>query len=417
MGGSKSKSSSKPVDMTPGAFKDLQGPFADVVGNLVGQFVPQGTQKIMQGYTGPTTSPITGSEQNALNAVNQAAQNPGNAPAGSVPSQQPNAPFVQNAIQQAAGAPRTSAGPSQASQDLLASTALTGNAAGAQNFVQGLGIGGGPQQSLGDFRNQLGAASQTGAFGGNGSNPFLQSAIEAAQRPTLQGLEETLSRTLPGRFTQAGHIIQPGGSSAFDRAAAIASRGATQELGDIATRMSYNAFEAAQGREATSLENELARRGQMGLQTQNLEAGAMQNQLDRALQVPGMEAQLQQLGANTDLALAQLPTQAAETALRLAQARGQEAGTGLTQAQTGTQNAQTDLTASQVRGNEVDTAIKNLQAQALPRLIQDMGVERGIEAFNNNVNSLLATLGIASGVTRPVVANESKSSSGSFQLK
>lgn len=416
MGGSKSKSSSKPVDMTPGAFKDLQQPFANVISNMIGQYVPQGTQKIMQGYTGPTQSPITGAEQAALSQVNQAAQNPNLPPAGSVPSQAPNPNFIQNAIQAGLGAPRTSAGPSQASQDLLASTALTGTAGGAQGFVQGLGIGGGPQQALGDFRTQLGAASQTGAFGG-GANPFLQSAIEAAQRPTLQGLEETLSRTLPGRFTQAGHLIQPGGSSAFDRAAAIASRGATQELGDIATRMSYNAFEAAQGREASALENELARRGQFGLQTQSLEAGAMQNQLDRALQVPGMEAQLQQIGANTDLALAQLPTQMAETALRLAQARGQEAGTGLTQAQTGTQNAQTDLTQSQVRGSEVDTAIKNLQAQALPRLIQDMGLERGIEAFNNNVNSLLATLGIASGVTRPVVANESKSSSGSFQLK
>lgn len=417
MGGSKSSSSSKPKDMTPGAFKDLQQPFADVISNMIGQYIPQGTTKIMQGYQGPTQSPITGAEQNALNQVNQAAQNPGTAPAGSVPSQAPNPNFINNAIQGALGQPRTSTGPSQSSQDLLASTALTGTAGGAQNFVQGLGIGGGPQQGLVDFRNELGGASQTGAFGGGSSNPFLQSAIEAAQRPTLQGLEETLSRTLPGRFTQAGHMIQPGGSSAFDRAAAIATRGTAQEMGDIATRMSYNAFEAAQGREATALENELSRRGQFGLQTQNLEAGAMQNQLDRALQVPGMEAQLQQIGANTDLALAQLPTQMAETALRLAQARGQEAGTGLTQAQTGTQNAQTDLTQSQVRGNEVDTAIKNLQAQALPRLIQDMGLERGIEAFNNNVNSLLATLGIASGVTRPVVANESKSSSGSFQLK
>lgn len=338
-------------------------------------------------------------------------------------------------------------GPSQGAQNVMQSTAASGSSpTGVNQFVDALGLG--PQQSLGQFQQGLAGASQTGAFGGANANPFAAAYIDQAQRQTMQNLEETLSRTLPGRFTQAGHIIQPQGSSAFDRAAAIASRGATQEMGDIATRISYQSLADAQAREASALENELGRRGEGDARI----AAAKQSQLDRALQIPGLEAQIGNLNAQTGSTLAGIPTQMMDTALRYAQTRGQQAETGLTgaqtgltgaqtglvnaqtgteqaqtgktqaetglvNAQTGTQNAQTGLTQSQIQAQEVDTLVKNLQAQALPRLIQDMGVERGMEAFNNQVNALLSTLGIAAGVTRPVVSQKSDSSSGSVSLK
>lgn len=94
-----------------------------------------------------------------------------------------------------------------------------------------------------------------------GSNPFLEEAIRSAQRPTLQGLEETLGRTLPGRFTQAGHLVnaanmpnQAGGSSAFDRAAAIATRGTADALGSIATNMAFQGYEAERGRQQQAIQ-------------------------------------------------------------------------------------------------------------------------------------------------------------------
>lgn len=317
MGGSKSSQSSKPKDMTPEEFKKLQGPFAGVLGEMINKYVPQGTDAIMGGYKGPLTTQPTSAETGILQQMQQ--------------TQQQTNPAV-NAT--------------------LANTAASGMTPGAVNdFVGQLGFQ--PQQSLGQFGQDLAGASGTGAFSTSADNPFLKSYIEAAQRPTLQGLEETLSRTLPGRFTQAGHLIQPKGSSAFDRAAAIATRGATQEMGDIATRMSYQAAEAARGREADALGAELGRRGQMS----QLEQGAKQQQLDRALQVP------------------------------------------------------------QIQQQQMDSMIKNLQAQALPRLISDLGIERGMEAFNNQVNALLSTLGITAGVTRPVISQESSGKSSSFQLK
>lgn len=175
----------------------------------------------------------------------------------------------------------------------------------------------GPQTS----RNQLLEKTLGGGFlpGQPGANPFLQAAIEAAQRPTFQALEETLSRALPGRFTaQGGQFVQPQGTSAFDRAAAIATRGATQEAGDIATRLSAGAYESERGRQ--------------------------------------------------------------QEAVKLSQ-------------------------------DEVQSTVTNLQAQALPRLIQDQGIERGLAEFQRRTSALLEVLKVIGGVTAPTIANQQSSTS------
>lgn len=153
--------------------------------------------------------------------------------------------------------------------------------------------------------------------GSPNQNPFLSSAIEAAQRPTLQGLEETLTRSLPGRFTQAGQFTNPQGSSAFDRAAAIATRGASQAVGDIATNVT-------------------------------------------------------------------------------AQAYGQERGL---------QNQAVALTQA-----DVQSTISNLQAQALPRLIQQYGIDQGLTLFQTRVDSLLKALATITGAPLTTIAEKGTSS-------
>lgn len=174
-------------------------------------------------------------------------------------------------------------------------------------------------------RNPLLERTMAGEFlpGQPGSNPFLQSAIEAAQRPTLQGLQETLDRTLPGRFALAGQTSAPGGSSAFDRHAAMAARDAGQTMADVASKMSFEGYESERGRQ--------------------------------------MEA------------------------VKLSQ-------------------------------TEVDTMIKNLQAQALPRLIEDLGIERGMQEFQGRVNQLLQVLGTMTGAPMVSLGNQSQSSSKSSQF-
>jgi hypothetical protein len=207
-----------------------------------------------------------------------------------------------------------------------------------------------PEGSLADFADMLASASNTGAYSATG-NPYLQSAIEAAQRPTLEGLTETLTRDLPGRFTQAGQFVQPQSSSAFDNAAALASRGAAQSLSDIATNMSYQNYNAAAGRESDALGAELSRRFQGG-------EGNRERAIDAAKSLPGVTA------------------------------------------------------------TEMQTLMDALKSEGLPRLIQQQGIDKGIDLFNKRVDDFLKVMGITAGVTQPTVSTQSsgKSSSAQFGL-
>lgn len=159
--------------------------------------------------------------------------------------------------------------------------------------------------------------------GSPNQNPFLSAAITAAQRPTLDNLTQTLTRDLPGRFTANGQMIQAntgdnGGSSAFDRAAALATQSAANASTDIASNIGSAAYT-----------NER--------QNQNTAAGLDQSQ--------------------------------------------------------------------------VQTSIAALQAEALPRLIQQYGLDQGVSLFQSSISSLLQLLGQVGQVQNPVLANNSQSTS------
>lgn len=331
-----SKSESKPKDMTPQVFKDLQGPFADVIGRMIGyQRQPSPT---MYGSGSMPLGNVSGggaTRQKPKNAVERARERQN---AGSLRY----SPEILNAGK--SGGSSGGFGAGSGGMGVLSPYAPTGNPDDLLRGIPGYegklvaGLGSNEQALLDLLMEQqaggigvpgFGSAAQqllgrtiAGEFlpGQSSSNPFLQAAIEAAQRPTLQGLEETLTRSLPGRFTQAGQFTQPRGSSAFDRAAAIATRGAADASADIATNMSFAGYESERGR-----------------------------QQDAATQLPG------------------------------------------------------------VTTAEINSTIANLQAQALPRMIEELGIERGLEQFQNRMNTLLAVMGIAGGTTAPVIGQTSKS--------
>lgn len=185
----------------------------------------------------------------------------------------------------------------------------------------------GEQDVLGQLRATTGPGTQRSQYlgevlggrylpGQDRSNPFLDATIRAAQRPTLEGLQQTLERSLPGRFALAGQTSAPRGSSAFDRAAATASTGAANALSDIATNISFGAYEQERGRQQQAV------------------------QLDQV---------------------------------------------------------------------EVDATVKNLQAQGLPRLIQELGIERGMQLFQQRTQGILEVLRLLGGVTSPVIAQTQQS--------
>lgn len=57
---------------------------------------------------------------------------------------------------------------------------------------------------------------------------------------------------------------------------------------------------------------------------------------------------------------------------------------------------------------DVKLMSQNLKDQALPRLIKELGIERGMEVFKNNVAAILETLRTVGGIAMPVVGNQSQ---------
>lgn len=164
---------------------------------------------------------------------------------------------------------------------------LSGNESNLLQTIQGQ-VGPGTA-SAGYIRDVLSGKYLPGQEGGN---PFLDAAIRAAQRPTLEGLEQTLTRSLPGRFTQAGQFVQPQSSSAFDNAAALATRGVANSVADIATNISNDQYTKERG-------------------NQNVAAGLDQAQVDntiKALQASALPRLIQQNGLDQGLALFQEQT-------------------------------------------------------------------------------------------------------------
>lgn len=208
-------------------------------------------------------------------------------------------------------APTTQAGPTAQETQLLGQ--LPGAAAGANT------------SAASDYiKNVLGGNYMPGSPGGN---PFLAAAITAAQRPTLDNLTQTLTRDLPGRFTANGQLIQPntganGGSSAFDRASALAFQSAANTSTDIAAKIGSDAYGT-------------------GVAQQENAAGL----------APGLDSA------------------------------------------------------------QVDNTIKSLQASALPRLIQQNGLDQGLQLFQQQTANLLDFLKTIGTVQAPTLGTNSASTS------
>lgn len=61
-------------------------------------------------------------------------------------------------------------------------------------------------------------------------------------------------------------------------------------------------------------------------------------------------------------------------------------------------------TAENIKTTDIDNAVKNLQAQQLPRLIDELGIDRGIQEFNTRISNLLSALSISGNLTQGKIA-------------
>jgi hypothetical protein len=107
--------------------------------------------------------------------------------------------------------------------------------------------------SQGGVRQGLLDQTLGGQFTNVQANPFAQGLLDQGLRKIGETYEQVLGRTLPGQFTKAGQMVQPGGSSAFDRAAALQSRGFANALSDFATNFSSNVYEGERARQQEAI--------------------------------------------------------------------------------------------------------------------------------------------------------------------
>lgn len=67
--------------------------------------------------------------------------------------------------------------------------------------------------------------------------------------------------------------------------------------------------------------------------------------------------------------------------------------------------------AENLSSTQVNNLISTLQAEALPRLIQQYGMDQGLQQFNNRVNVMLQALGLGVQTSQPDVAESGQSNS------
>lgn len=172
------------------------------------------------------------------------------------------------------------------------------------------------------------------------SNPFLAGTIKAATDPITQNWERNVMPNLRIGFSQAGQTISPFGSSPFDRATAMASNDYLNQIANTSANLAGANYQ-------NERQNQLAALG-LGNQATGLQASA---------ETQGLGAQLGQQSQN----LANRQNQTAEL-------------------------------------------IQTLQSTALPRLIEQHGLDQGIQEYRNRLATLMQVLGMQVGVTGTSIA-------------
>lgn len=170
------------------------------------------------------------------------------------------------------------------------------------------------------------------------TNPALQASIEAAQRPLIQQFEDQLGQSRAD-FTRAGQMVQGQASSPFEEARGRLQTDLASEMGDVSTQ----------------------------LVSENL-----QQERDRQLQAAGLGSQAFEQARQGRISASE---------------RAQDRELTAAQSTPGFER-------TQVEGiNQI------LEAQALPRLIEQQGREQGLQEFRRQQQTLLQALQLATQAT------------------
>lgn len=382
----------------------------DAIGQMAFAQNPQ-LQQMLSTQMGGVMNPfaaaagLSGAEQQGLQSIQQAGF--GQNPLMDTVSQQlqsiaqggPN-PFLDQLIQ-SASRPIIE----QFDDDVLAQRGAF-TAAGQQ--VQGLGsspfaqasarLSGGVADALGDVGTRL--TAQLTAQDQQRQMQALQMGMQLPGMQMQNMLAAQQALGLPREIEQLGLNLQ---NQAFQQMM-------QQQLaaGGLADQLSSNALaRALAGQQALALPRELE---QAGIDRQSQ---AFQDMLSRQFTAAGLGDQLASSSINRALGAIGAGEQITGNAFQRALAGLDAAGIGQQrqgqafeqqqqrQLQAGSLFGQQQLAAQQAR---LQAQLQNLQAQALPRLIEQLGIDAGLQEFQRQQSQMMQLLQLMGGLTAPNTA-------------
>lgn len=286
---------------------------------------------------------------------------------------------------------------------------------------------------------------------GGQQNPYAQQLMDAAVRPILQNFDDQ-ALAARGLYTGAGHQIQGEGSSPFAQASARLAGNVANAVGDTTAQLGANLFNQQQQGQIAGIglgqqgqgqqfNQQLQALGAAGLprslmsdafnqqQANQFAAASLgdqfaQSQFGRAL--AGTEAlslprQIQQLGLDlqsnafqqnvgNQLSGISLGDQLSGNALQRALAGLQGVGTGQERQASAFEN-QADRQQSaagqlgslqlQQQQQQLEAALSNLQAQGLPRMISQLGIDAGLSQFDNQQRQIMDLMRMIGSLASP----------------
>jgi hypothetical protein len=284
-------------------------------------------------------------------------------------------------------------------------------------FAGAAGLGAGEQMGLNAIQNT--AFGPQGALQtqnqdammrmvmGGGMNPYGQQLMDANTRQITDAMSDEALK-MRGMYTGAGQQINSAGSSPFAQASARLANGTANAIGDSNARLGASLFDTQQ-------QSQLAAMGmaqqQPGLQLQNQMAATQALGLPREIAQLGMNNQANAFGQmqQNQFNAAGLTDQFSGNALQRALAGLNAAGTGAERQGAAFENAANrQVDASSQMGQlglaqqqaQLQAQMQNLQAQGLPRMIEQLGIEGGLAQFNQQqqqMQQLMALMGQMSG--------------------
>jgi hypothetical protein len=444
---------SQPINLTPDIYQGMTNPVAFGLSNYIWGAGPSGSQgaqgQNFSPYTGaagnfndvnnnPLVAQMTGQQQGTLaqaNALNY-WQTPDNAwPRGS--GANANAFANSNPLGYANAVTQNYQGPTAANiqgtaapyVNAAANVANNNFTPAQQNAQYGAQIGNTIPQDVSPFAYaQANVANSylNPAYGtaynmlnpnyaaSLAGSPQTAYAVQSAINPLINTFNTQTIPGITGGFTQAGQrTAGPGGqgSSAYDIARANALTGLESNIGSVSGNIVNNAYQtglAQQGNAINQVGNLAGQQAGIYNQAGGLNMAALQGAANTNLQSAQTQGNLasQQAGIYNQGAqnLTSAGTAQAGALNQLAQTSGalqSEQIQNLINAGTGSQG---------ILSSQLNNTINTLNANALPQLTQQYGINQGLQLYQTQVSQLMTALGLAGQLTEPVIGNVSKGS-------